>query len=173
MSDETLELVKAFLPVGLAAITIIGGAIIYWFQKRLDRQNQILQERRVLYRSFIGKAQQLLTHRITKNRDGATADYQVFKVLLAELLVTAPDGVVAPLKVLDENIAKALAKTFGGNREGDVFGDETDLPTVLVAVNASFDEVVAEMRKDSFNNTQFSAQLLEGALRISTGVMRP
>lgn len=169
MSDEGLELVKTFLPIGLTLVTIIGGIVVYWFQRSLDRKNQILQERRELYRAFINRAQLLQLHRLTNKKDEAWDVFEEFKLLLAELLVTAPDTVVEPLKGLNSDMTAALSKSFTASRDDDPYDDVTSLSALVSKMEASFDIVVAEMRKDTFNDTELSAAFLNGIVRASMG----
>ncbi|UWR33313.1 hypothetical protein K3759_15450 [Sulfitobacter sp. W027] len=171
MSEETLNLLKVFTPVLLGILTIVGGFVLYGRQKSLDRKNEILQERRQLYRKFVGLAQQLQTHRLTGSEAAAKTDYPKFKIVLAELMVTAPDHVVKPLQELDRNIAALLSKRFGGNPKTDHFGVENSEADLAATVSASFNEAVSEMRLDSFSDSQFSKAFFDQILNASIAVV--
>ncbi|WP_039019305.1 hypothetical protein [Halocynthiibacter namhaensis] len=172
MTPEALKLIETFLPAGIAILTILGGGIMYQLQKSADRKNQILQERRELYRKFIGRAQQLEIHRLTKNEAAAISEYPDFKVLLSELMVTAPDEVVETLRELDKCVAALLAKTFQANPKGAHFGDSTDEATLLNNMSKAFETAVVAMRRDSFKNTNFTVLLVGDLLKISTGIVK-
>lgn len=167
MSVEQFEILKTLIPVLLGIVTLIGGGVVYNWQKGADRKNQILQERRELYRRFIGKAQKLQIHRTTKNIERVRADYPDFKVLLAELLVTAPDNVVGTLKDMDVSISALLSRVFSENSNGESFGDQTDEATLVAKAQKDFDTTISQMRKDSFEKTEFTAGLISEILRTS------
>jgi hypothetical protein len=169
---EEFGYIKTFLPVVITAVSILGGVWVYWWQKRLDRENQILQERRELYRKFVGNAQLLQVHRKTESMEEAWEVFETFKILLAELLVSAPDNVVTPLKAFDQNITGALGKTFVADSDDNTSNSVETLDALVLKMEKDFDLVVAEMRKDSFKETKISVEFLNGMLRVSIGAFR-
>lgn len=169
MTVEDIELVRLFLPVALTALTLFGGAIIYGFQKSLDRKNQIMQERRELYREYVSKTQQLVMNGLLTKRDLASEEFPGYRALHFQIIVSAPDSVVNPLVAMDEKLNDLMNFQFKDNlEEGSDF-----LPSKVRdyrgEFQGAFDEVVAAMRRDSFSDTNVSAVLLAAARSAAVG----
>ncbi|MBO9434121.1 hypothetical protein J7394_07895 [Ruegeria sp. R13_0] len=152
MSSEHLEILKSLLPVLVALLTLTGGGIVYNWQKSIDRKNQILQERRTLYRNFMGKVQQLLLDKQMDKADKAVEHFLEFKLLIAELLVTAPDKVIAPLKSTDAAMKNLMRVTFTSN-SGTPFDDD-DTASAERDFFDAYEKTLIEMRRDSFGDTE-------------------
>lgn len=141
VSDELAR----WLPVIVALLTIGGGALVYGYQKRLDRHNQILAERRTLYRDFVRAVGNYHNH-IIDGSDLAQSQSR-YGDLVAELTVSAPDTVVSALKSLDLSTWKLRRKFEDYDSE-----DQTQAE-VLREVSERLDKTITAMRRDSFENT--------------------
>lgn len=162
MTAEDLATLKALLPVLLAALTLVGGVVVYNIQKAVDRKNSIHQERREVYRAFVVAYTDLI-HRINVR---ATMDEQMAALngldrIHAELAVSAPDGVVNACADISMLVAKYAAEhTKEEDQRDPKVNDEA-----FLEMHEKYRDAVDEMRKDSFKSTETTKLILESLLK--------
>lgn len=157
MTNEELDVLKTALPVLIAAVTLIGGGIVYNWQKSIDRKNQIRSERRDLYRKFLVTARAIQTALLANSTEEEFVDlYSRLDRILAELLVCAPDDIINACEELGPSFVNA-AQVKLGDKDG-IFGDEYTKSSNV------FDRVVLSMRKDVFGETNSTTQSIEKVL---------
>jgi hypothetical protein len=139
-----------WLPLLVALISVAGGALLYNYRKGIDRADQILAERRRLYRDFVVTAQKY-RFKIWNSDFAEFANWYVdYKSVFGELMVTAPDHVVEALFEFDR-IATQVLKT---NKKTDADGFDK----VFHSFTKNYLTVVDRMRKDTFGDTSLSVE---------------
>ena len=135
---------------------LVGAAVLYGFQKSIDRKNQILSERRTMYREFISIAQDARV-KVFMEPDGAPASwFNAYKSKFGELMVTAPDEVVEAAKDFDDTI-RFLPKFKKNNSTADFKVKNAEL-------TGKYAELVFQMRKDSFGKTTTTRASIEASI---------
>lgn len=126
----------AFAPILVAIILVTGGAIAYQRQKRVDRKEALIVQRRTVYKAFIDT----VFEHADKQNDETRRAYDHSK---SEMLLIASDSVLEKMVWLQE------AMTMDGNATGP--------EDVLIACTG----VIKEMRKDCFEGTNMTEDKLE------------
>lgn len=156
MSGATATVVP-WLPLIVALLGLAGGAVMYQWQRSLDRKNEILRERRELYRKFVAAISTIEVQSMLQSQDDLRSAIYKYEALLAEMLIAAPDHVVAALDRLDETIPTLPATAFGDRPD--------DLPNALSKFREIKAAAVSEMRKDTFEATEISVEATFDLLR--------
>ena len=136
-----------WLPLLVTLITIVSGAAIYGFQKRIDRRLQIQSERRRLYRDFVVCAQKARMKIWHSEALDFFNWYTEYKTVHGELMVTAPDNVIAALSKFD--LATGRVVNLDKLEQRKEFGREFD------QMSKWYFELIFQMRKDTFGKTIF------------------
>ncbi|UWQ01263.1 hypothetical protein K3X44_12295 [Aliiroseovarius crassostreae] len=125
-------------------IGLIGGALVYRWQKQLDRKNELRLERRVIYRKFASDIEDVIFHMTFEETEQAKGAILQLRKRYFELYTTAPDAVVGQCALLIENLVDAFA-----HPEFLDFKHEAVMQTYSNALS-----VLTEMRKDTFAATE-------------------
>ncbi|MDA9979979.1 hypothetical protein N9E38_00900 [Yoonia sp.] len=135
------------LPVLLALLTILGGALVYSYQRGVDRRDQIQLERRRLYRDFIVVSQTLRLTIWQTSADPKDIWYSDYKAKFGELMITAPDEVMEKISAFDITVRRCFALKAS---------DDTSFFDVeYKKLSNDYLGVVAAMRRDSFTDSKF------------------
>ena len=122
-------MIASWVPIVTALIAIVGGAVAYWNQKRVDRRESLNERRRSVYQRFL----EALFDHVEFRTDETRRAYDRIK---CELLLVASDRVLKELPMVQE------ASTMDMNALGP--------EDVHNRVSALF----KAMRKDSFERTE-------------------
>ena len=157
-----MEEFRVWLPLVIAIVGLVGGAILYNVQKAVDRRNQIHQERREIYRRFVICYNDLNHHIILDAETDTQMDrLGTLRKVCAEIAVTAPDDVVSNC----EDIPRLFGKV--GVCRYPVDGSDVDEEAVNKAESAlhlKYLDAIAAMRRDSFSDTVISRKTLENVI---------
>tara|TARA_R110002020_G_C15987141_1_gene748970 strand:- start:190 stop:642 length:453 start_codon:yes stop_codon:yes gene_type:complete len=139
---------------------LAGGAFIYHFQKKADRKNEILRERRVLYRQFVSTmAEYNLFCTISRNDEAFFQAVARGEQLKAELLVSAPDSVSDALVAFEEAYTRLPSYCMQN------VGEEVKA-NALKEFGEKLGAILHEMRKDTFEDTKISAEMTVGVFGL-------
>ena len=161
-----------WLPLLIAIVSIVGGAIIYQIQKATDRKNQILQERRELYRRLVVAVRELPRALIYEEKSDIAVEQVKIWGLLGELLVCAPDNVVEKCEALEAAIDKAILARFENELDDYAKTGHIYFGEIIEALN----DAVYEMRIDTFGDSTITKQAISAMLsgfEISIGLRLP
>ncbi len=134
----------AVSPILAALIVVVGGAIAYQRQKRIDRGEALITQRQDTYRSFI---ERVFEHAEKQSEETRYA-YDFAK---GEMMLIASDGVLDSLVGLQEMM------TMDGNATGPLDVNDAIIPAIKA------------MRVDCFEDTKIT----EDKLRYISSVGRP
>jgi hypothetical protein len=152
--------IGTWLPLIITLVTLAGGAFIYHFQKKADRKNEILRERRVLYRQFVSTmAEYNLFCTISRNDEAFFQAVARGEQLKAELLVSAPDSVSDALVAFEEAYTRLPSYCMQN------VGEEVKA-NALKKFGEKLGAILHEMRKDTFEDTKISAEMTVGVFGL-------
>ncbi|MBQ0716421.1 MAG: hypothetical protein V7786_04475 [Sulfitobacter litoralis] len=152
--------IGTWLPLVITLVTLAGGAFIYHFQKKADRKNEILRERRVLYRQFVSTmAEYNLFCTISRNDEAFFQAVARGEQLKAELLVSAPDSVSDALVAFEEAYTRLPSYCMQN------VGEEVKA-NALKEFGEKLGAILHEMRKDTFEDTKISAEMTVGVFGL-------
>jgi len=161
--------IKDWLPLIVAIVGLVGGAIIYQIQKATDRKNQILLERRDLYRKLVVSVREIMPALFdVNNRDEMVVRHIGFTSLVGELLVCAPDQVVKGCENLEHSVREAVVAGLSK--------DEKKLRESAKTVEKALETAIFQMRRDTFGDSQIGMILIERLVSdfgISIGLRLP
>ena len=136
---------------------LAGAAILYGLQKSIDRKNQILSERRILYREFISIAQDARV-KLWMTKDGAVESWFTdYKTIIGELMVTAPDPVIEAAMKFDDTI-----RYLPRHKRDD---SKVEFKKEFSELTGRYAELVFQMRKDSFGKTKVTRESAEQSIQ--------
>jgi hypothetical protein len=165
VSENTFAI---WIPLVVSIVGLGGSAIIYQIQKAFDRKNQILAERRSIYREYVSKYRNLQSLIITADKATEILPVTVdFARLTSELLVTAPDDVVEVVEGSENELASALVAKFGSGGE--------DFDKLYKSTSERLSSIVLAMRKDSFPHGKIGKLAISASiagLKLSLGLQQ-
>ena len=123
-----------------ALITLVGGALVFRWQKHQEHQANLREERRKIYRQFCNDVEDVVYSLTFKQREESLESILALRKRYLELFTTAPDHVVKPCGHLVDFIVQAVAS--------DDF-EELKREAIAEIYGRSL-EVLREMRSDSF-----------------------
>ncbi|MCI5146803.1 MAG: hypothetical protein D3923_15080 [Candidatus Electrothrix sp. AR3] len=139
-----MDFIKIIVPLLVAALTATAGIVAYLFQKRADRQNELVKLRQEKYQFFLDSFQNHIDNQSDESHQ------QYLKALLA-LFVVASDQVICSIG----NLQKYLADTSN-------HGNKRDMVKVGKLLTAS----MKAMRNDCFEKSKLDQQKMLDILPI-------
>ncbi len=135
----------AYLPLLVTALSIIGAALVYGYQKQTDRRNTLIADRRECYQNLLTSLQNYLSTRDNK----ALLQFNMYR---AEAFLRASD-----------KVAMAIGKFTAANQHD--IDKQSDL-TAKTAFEA-YCIMAREMRNDCFEKTELSDKQIKLAVPVS------
>jgi hypothetical protein len=161
----------------LGALVTSGAAIyiahwVYPVQKEKDRENEILRERRDLYRQWIMAVEQSRFAAVTRANIPVSerAVYSIERLqdlnaLSQQLFVTAPDQVSEQCKAVFRHMLSM--NRYDPVEEKEKFADAAK------SVRETLEQTLLAMRKDTFGDTKATLSGLLPAVEFSLKVGKP
>jgi len=138
------------LPILVAVLTIAGAAATYAYQKRVDRQNQLIDLRRASYQELLTSLQRYLDKRTDENR-------QEFSAARTRAFIVASDEVAV---AVGKFVAASVNQIGVSRPDGE-------------AVLRLYAEMVIAMRRDCFEQTRLMpSEVVEIAPVVWSGESR-
>ena len=132
-----------------ALITLTGGAIVYRWQKRIDRQEELRKERREFYRAFADNVEDVVYQLTFAEPEDATLAILALRKNYLAIYTTAPDEVVQSAASLLDFVVQGIAQ--GGVEE---FKNE-----FIAEIYGRSLEALAAMRRDSFSHSKVTPHI--------------
>lgn len=133
--------VANWLAIGLSLVGLLGGALVYVFQKSIDRKENLRSEKKIAYRAYLDA---LFEHAEQRTEETRKA-YDYSKI---GLLLVAPDLVLKELVVVQEMATMDLNATGPSD------------------VHATVSGLILAMRKDCFDGSSLDVTELEYVVPI-------
>ncbi|MBM9593282.1 hypothetical protein [Roseitranquillus sediminis] len=135
-----------------AIAAFIGGLLIYSWQKRLDRQTEMLRERREAYNAYVSAAETMGAHTIDSEGDTDNQKVAEYRAALARLQILATDAVLSAAiahKDALNNLQSCLSEE----------GHQVNLGSAFVTELKAFEILLTEMRKDNLKPFRLPANV--------------
>ena len=134
-------------PIIVASVSIVGAVFVYSYQRKVDRQNALIEMRRTAYRDFL-KAFFEMSDAPNRIEEIRRAYYQSE----IDLMIVGSDSVIKAVGKLSNYYAKTNENRF--NR------DVSEI-RILVA------EICCEMRRDCFERTALTLDEIKAIVPIA------
>ncbi len=151
-----------YIPVGVTIIGIFGGAVVYNWQKSVDRQIELKRERRDLYRRYVCIFEELDHKLISPGpQEVETFNYlNELEKITAEILIAAPDNVVGACMSVSEIFLRLANSSF---RDREDF-DFEEMMKIREELDEAKIKIVSSMRRDIFESTKIGIATIEASL---------
>ncbi|SMX45273.1 hypothetical protein [Actibacterium lipolyticum] len=130
-------------------LALVWAIYAYFSQRSADRESELRQERRELYRDFLSQVQVLRVNFYSGTWEDFDEWYQCYKSLAGEIFVTAPEGVVKKIIELESPVTKL--GYIRKKHRSDEYRELCD------EISNRYFEVIEAMRKDTFPGDQIKS----------------
>jgi len=131
-----------WLPVIGSTILVVGGAIAYWNQKRLDQKTHLKELRRDLYQKFVDAMISSTSADSRKLKDSDEI-FENYHRISGQMTVVASDEVLEKLA-----------------------GFQLDRSKSALEIGESANKLLVALRKDVFDGSDISAEVIRNAYPI-------
>ena len=134
-----------WVPPLTACIAVIGGAIAYWNQKRIDQKRALVELRRQAYQRFV-HSMIATTSADARNLQSRGDLFEGFQLASGQMAIVASDNVLSKLADFQLDRTKSV-----------------------LSISESWNSLLQAMRKDVFEGTRVSPSTLENSFPIKFG----
>ena len=146
-----------WIPIFSALLVLVGGALIFRWHRAIERESEMLLERRGLYAAYIRARYELRASLRSDDAKEWAKPYTNYKIKRDALLVYSPDQIASCIEVHSNRICEFAIehrnKKMNLNELEGLSNEEIDL----------FVKTLTAMRLDTFTHTKYHPSIDKAA----------
>ena len=155
-----------YVPVIGSSILVVGGALAYWNQKGIDREHQLIVDKREVYRSYLKWSAQVMANMAHRPNLDNTEAQEMMMASRFDTLILGSEGVITAMSKhasAVNNTANEIIESQNSGQASAFTGKNR------ISLDNTYADLVYEMRQDSFKASKLSREDLKTYLPFYSG----